>query len=272
MAKVVFWNEDENLNNSTEVAIAVATSISKNYKTKSILMQTNFQNRKIESSFTPYSELKSSGVFENRDIGIGALLKTIVSNKLTSTVITNYAKPVLKDRLDIMYGVVSTEKEQHSLMLSNLQYIAKKADEVYDLVFIDLEKGTSNKDVKAVIEDSDVVVYILDQDNIRLEEYLSNIEENKYLKGKEKMIVLSNYDDNSKYNVWNIKKRYKVKDPIFVIPYNFVYKDSLNDGNVIDFFYKNTNTEKNDYNGEFVNETNNIVSKIIELSKIKDYQ
>lgn len=272
MAKVIFWNENENLNNSTDVAIAVATSISKNYKTRSILMQTNFQNRKIESSFTPYDELKSSGVFENRDIGIGALLKTIVSNKLTATVVTNYAKPVLKERLDVMYGVVSSEKEQHTLMLSNLPYIVKKADEVYDLVFIDLAKGTSNNDIKSVIDDGDVIVYVLDQDSIKLEDYLINIENNEYLKNKSKIIVLANYDDKSKYNVWNIKKRYRVKDPIFTLPYNFVYQDSLNDGNVIDFFYRNTNLDKGDYNGEFVNEVNNIVSKVIELSKIKDYQ
>ena len=272
MPKVVFWNENKDMNNSTNVAIAVSNLISIKYKTRSILMQTNFENRKIESAFTPYDELKASGVFENRDIGIGALLKTIVSNKLTSTVIKNYAKPVLKDRLDIMYGVVSNEKEQYNLMLKNLQYVMRKADEIYDLVFVDLASSNENKDVEAVLADADVIVYVIDQDGIKLEDYLLTIENNKYLKNKAKLLVIGNYDERSKYNIANIRKKYRIKDPIFAVPDNYVYKDSLNDGFVIDFFYKNLNAEKNDYNGKFINETNNIVQKIIELSQIKDYE
>ena len=272
MPKIVFWNENQDMNNSTDVAIAVSNLISIKYKTRSILMQTNFENRKIESAFTPYDELKASGTFENRDIGIGALLKTIISNKLTSTVIKNYAKPVLKDRLDVMYGVISNEKEQYSLMLKNLEYIMRKADEIYDLVFVDLAKGTENKDIDAVLKDSDIIVYVIDQDGIKLEDYLLKLESNKYLKDKQKLIVIGNYDEKSKYNVTNIRKKYRIKEPIFTLPYNFVYKDSLNDGFVIDFFYKNLNSEKTDYNGNFINETNNIVQKVIELSKIKDYE
>ena len=272
MPKIVFWNENQDMNNSTDVAIAVSNLMSIKYKTRSILMQTNFENRRIESAFTPYDELKASGTFENRDIGIGALLKTVVSNKLTSTVITNYAKPVLKDRLDIMYGVVSNEKEQYLLMLQNLDYILKKADEVYDLVFVDLAKGTDNKDVENVLQSADIIVYVIDQDGIKLEDYLMNIENNKYLKDKQKIFVIGNYDEKSKYNVLNIRKKYRIKEPIYTVPYNYIFKDSVNDGFVIDFFYRNLNSEKTDYNGNFINETNNIVQKVIELSKIKDYE
>ena len=272
MPKVVFWNENNNMNNSTDVAIAVSNLISIKYKTKSILMQTNLENRKIESAFTPYDELKASGTFENRDIGIGALLKTIISNKLTSTVIKNYAKPVLKDRLDIMYGIFSGEIEQYNLMLKNLQYITLKADEIYDLVFIDLASGTDNKDIEPVLKDADIIVYVLDQDGIKLEDYLLSLKDNKYLKDKQVILAIGNYDERSKYNVTNIRKKYRIKEPIYTVPSNYIFKDSMNDGLVIDFFYKNLNAEKIDYNGKFINETNNIVQKVIELSKIKDYE
>ncbi|MEG1141785.1 MAG: hypothetical protein RSE41_04980, partial [Clostridia bacterium] len=158
MAKIAFWSSEKSMSGNTHAIIATATLISIIHKAKSVLMQGYFNSRKIESSFTSYDELKASGVFTNSDIGIGALTKIIVSNKLTSETIKNYTKPVLKDRLDILYGVTTTEVEQYDLVKKNIQFIARKADEIYDLVFIDLPKGNEDEYIKNVLVDSEVIV------------------------------------------------------------------------------------------------------------------
>jgi hypothetical protein len=271
MAKVVFWSPEANMTGNTHVALAVSTLMGIVHKAKCILMQGHFNSRKIETSFTPYDELKSSGVLNNSDIGIGALTKIIVSNKLTASTIKNYAKPVLKDRLDVLYGMTSKEKEQYLLMASNLQFIVRKADEIYDLVFVDLPKQNTESYIKETLEEAELVVCIVNQDLIKLDEFFDLVSKEEELKNKEKLYIIGDYESNSKYNVSNIRKKYKISDPIFTIPHNYLFSDACNDGNIIDFFYKNLNAEKSDYNGYFVSEVSKVVEKVIEMTKIKDY-
>jgi hypothetical protein len=234
-------------------------------------MQGHFNSRKIETSFTPYDELRDSGVFENSDIGVGALTKIVVSNKLTAATIKNYAKPVLKDRLDVLYGINSKEKEQFNLMAHNLQFITRKAAEIYDLVFVDLPKEDKEDYVKDTLADSEVIVCVVNQDSVKFKDFFENVQKNELIKNKSIIYVIGNYEGKSKYNLRNIRSKYEIKDPIFAIPHNYAFADACNDGEIIDFFYKNMNADKNDYNGEFISEVSKIVEKVIEESKIKDY-
>lgn len=271
MPKVVFWGPNSNMTGSTHAILAVSTLMGINHKTKCLLMQGNPNSKKIETSFTPYDELKSSGVFENSDIGIGALTKIVVSNKLTPSTIKNYAKPVLKDRLDVLYGMNSTEVEQYNVMMHNLQYITKNASEIYDLVFLDLPKQSKQDYVKETLSDAELVVCIVNQDVVKLSEFFDDIKNNELLKGKPIIYVIGDYENKSKYNLRNIKIRYGIKEDILAIPHNYIFADACNDGNIIDFFYRNMNAEKNDYNGEFIARVSEVVEKIIEVTKIKDY-
>lgn len=271
MPRVIFWSPDTSMSGNTHAILAVSTLMGINHKAKCLLMQGHFNSRKIETSFTPYDELKDSGVFENSDIGIGALTKIVVSNKLTASTIKNYAKPVLKDRLDVLYGINSTEKEQYNLMAHNLQFVTRKAAEIYDLVFVDLPKEDKQDYVRDTLLDSEVIVCTVNQDTVKFKDLFSNIEKNELLKGKSIIYVIGDYENKSKYNIKNIRSRYGVKSPMFAIPHNYAFADACNDGNIIDFFYKNINADKNDYNGEFISEVSKVVEKIIEESKIKDY-
>jgi MinD-like ATPase involved in chromosome partitioning or flagellar assembly len=271
MPRIIFWSPESSMTGNTHAILAVTTLMGINHKAKSLLMQGHFNSRKIETSFTPYDELKSSGVFENSDIGIGALTKIVVSNKLTASTIKNYAKPVLKDRLDVLYGINSSEKEQYTLMAHNLQFITRKAAEIYDLVFVDLPKQNNEEYVKQTLMDSEVIVCTVNQDSVKLEEFFASVQKNELLKGKSIIYVIGDYENKSKYNIRNIKTKYGIKDAMFAIPHNYAFVDACNDGSVIDFFYKNMNADKTDYNGEFISEVSKIVEKIIEESKIKDF-
>ena len=68
----------------------------------------------------------------------------------------------------------------------------------------------------------------------------------------------------------NIKNKYRIKDPIFALPHNYLFADACNMGMVIDFLYKNFNADPKDYTGEFIQETKKIVDKIAELAKIRE--
>lgn len=271
MAKIVFWSPLEGAAASTHTIVAASTLMGVVHKAKCLLMQANAKSRKIESAFTPYDQLIQSGVFNSAETGIGALLKIVISNKLSASTIKNYAKPVLKERLDILYGNTSTEKGQYEHVLENLPLISRRADEIYDLVFIDAPKGTSDKRLLDILSDADVVVCVLNQDIIKFTEFFDAVNKVSEIKNKSKIFVIGDYEEKSKYNVRNLRRRFGIKEEILVIPHNLYFAESLNDGEVIDFFYKNMNADSSDYNGNFITNVNELVERIITESKIKDY-
>jgi len=270
MPRVVFWSPYESMTANTHTAIAVSSVMGLTHKVTSLLMQANFNSRKIESSFTPYEELKQAGVFENSNIGINALVRLISSNKLTSDSIQNYAKPILKDRLDILYGMSADDIDGYNQIMSNLPYMTRKADEIYDLVFVDLPKSLDNKAVMDTVSDSEVVVCVINQDAVKFSDFFDILNNNEVLKDKQKIIVIGDYEANSKFNVKNVRLKYRVKDPIYVIPHNYLFADACNSGDVRNFFLKNINADPKDYNGNFVFQTLNIVNEIINIAKVKD--
>lgn len=270
MPKVSFWSMDKAMAGNTHAILAVSTLMGINHKITSILIQSNFNSKKIESAFTPYDQLVENGTFESSNIGISALSKLITSNKLTPDFIQNYAKPVLKNRLDVLYGINSKESEVYYETMKNLTYLARKADEIYDLVFLDLPKTANDASINNVIADSDLVVCVLNQDVVKLSDFFKQVEQDENLKDKPKLYVIGDCDEKSKYLPYNIASRYRIKDPIYSVPHNAIFADACNDGNVIDFFYKNMNADKNDYNGKFIASVNEIVDKIIDITKIKE--
>ena len=170
MPRVVFWGPDTSMTGNTHAAVAISTVMSVVHKASCLLMQGNFDSKKIETSYTLYDQLKASGALDNANLGVSALIRLVTSNKLTSDAIQNYAKPVLKGRLDILYGMTAKDKDGYNDLVNNLPYITRKAAEIYDLVFLDLPKGMSQKFVRDTLADAEIVVCICNQDVIKLDE------------------------------------------------------------------------------------------------------
>lgn len=270
MPRIVFWSPYENMTGNTHTAVAISTLMGMTHKVTSLLMQANFNSRKMESSFTPYEELKQSGVFNNSNIGINALIRLISSNKLTADSIQNYAKPVLKERLDILYGMSADDPDGYKQIINNLPYMTRKADEIYDLVFVDMPKSLDKKSIMDTVSDAEIVVCVVNQDAVKFSDFFTTLSNNESLKDKTKIIVIADYEAASKFNVMNIRLKYKVKDPIYVIPHNYMFTDACNSGTVVDYLYKNINSDPKDYNGNFIFQTLNIVNEIVNIAKIKD--
>ena len=270
MPKIVFWSPYQNMTGSTHTAVAVSTLMGITHKISSLLMQTNLNSHKMEAAFTPYDELMQSKVFESSSIGINPLIRLIASNKLTPDSIQNYAKPVLKERLDVLYGMNSDDMDAYNHLINNLTYMIRRADEIYDLVFVDMLKSIENKGVMDTLADADMVVCVINQDTVKFYDFFNIISTNEILKDKDKIVVIADYEANSKYNLFNLKFKYKIKDSVFTIPHNYMFADACNSGSVIDFFYRNINADSRDYNGNFIAHTLEIVKAIIDITKIKE--
>jgi len=270
MPKIVFWSPLTKMSGNTHAAIAVSTLMGMEEDINAILLHAHWQSRKIESSFTDYDQLKNTNIFSNSNIGMTALSRLVDSNKLLPESIKNYAKPVLKQRLDIMYGTNVTTREQFKALSDTFPAIVRKADDAYDFAIVDCPKGAENPYVKEILEDADVIICTVAQDIVSLDDVFEEIEKIDIIKNKQKLIVIGDYENKSKCNLFNVKGRYKTKYPIFAVPHNYVFMDACNDGAVIDFFYKNIKADARDYNGYFISEVRKIVKKILEITKIRD--
>ena len=268
MPKIVFWNPIATSTGQTHASIAVSTLMAIEEDFSNILLHGHWQIKKIESSFTDYNSLKAQNVFNSSSIGITALARLVESNKLTPESIRNYAKPVLKQRLDIMYGTNVSSRDQFNQLTHSLSMVIKKSAETYDLVWIDLPKGTEKEYIVEALENADYVIVTLNQEGVFLEEAIQKYLDNDIIKKKPKMLLMCNYEPKSKYNIKNIQRKYGIKETILSVPHNYVFTDACNDGTVIDFFYKNLNADKNDYNGYFISEIRNITKTVLDNIKI----
>lgn len=265
MAKVVFWSPRSALTGATHSLIAVSSLTAIDNKFSSLILQGHWQNKRIESAFTAYQDLKAMDVFNNSNIGMSALGRLIDSNKLTSEGIKNYAKPVLKNRLDVLYGLNTKERDAYRKMFENMSYILERADEAYDMVYFDSPKGQNFLAVTNILKSADVIVVTLMQNSIDLDEVLSVYDSIGILKEKKHIILVGNYSPNSKYTLFNIKNKYKIKSPMFAVPHCTAFADAVNDGNVVDFLFKNLNAKPNDEIGYFISETRKAEKAIMSL-------
>lgn len=270
MAKVVFWSPEKESSGCTSTAIAVSSLMGITHKVSNLLIDATPNGKKIESSYTPYEDLVTTNGFGDTNLGMNAIMRLIKSNKLAADLIQNYSKPVLKGRLDILYSAYANNQVDERESLTSMSLIAKNAEDVYDIVFLDLEKSTTDAGVLKVLESADVVVCVVSQEVAKLTNVQKEVSSLKELQGKSIMYVIGDYESGSKYNAFNLKIKYKFQDQLFVVPHNYLYSDALNDGNVLDFLYRNINAPEKDYNGEFMIKTKEIVEEIAKRIKIKE--
>lgn len=270
MAKVVFWSPEEGMSGCTHVAIAVSSLMGITHKTSCLLIDANSNAKKIASSYTLYDDLINANSFNDTNLGMNAIMRLIKSNKLSPDVIQNYSKPVLKGRLDILYSAIANTIVETRENLTSMSLIAKNAAELYDIVLVDLPKTTTDDGALRVLSQADVVVCVVPQEIEKLNNVLKKINDVDELKDKKKIFVLGNYESGSKYNIFNVKLKYKLPEPIYVLPHNYLFADACNDGNVLDFLYRNINAPAKDYNGEFILRTTEIVEEIAKTLKIKE--
>lgn len=270
MAKIVFWSPEEGKSGCTHVAIAVSSLMGITHKSSSLLIDANSNAKKIASSYTLYDDLVNANSFNDTNLGMNAIMRLIKSNKLSPDIIQNYSKPVLKGRLDILYSAIANTQTEIRENLLSMPLIAKNADEVYDLVFVDLPKTTTDDSAIRVMEQADVIVCVIPQEIEKLSNVLKKINGIENIKNKQKLFVIGDYEAGSKYNIFNVKLKYKIPEPCYVLPHNYLFTDACNDGNVLDFLYKNINAPAKDYNGEFMQRATEIVEEIVKILKIKE--
>lgn len=276
MSIVTFWSNSIKQSGQTMSALAVSTYMAMEHNRRVLLLSTEYKDDVLETAFGGFANnnslLKSIIKRPNAgiDTGIEGIAKMASSNRLSPEMIPNYTKVVFKDRLEILFSPKAEDEETDYQKIWLLyKEIINTANRYYDIVFVDLNKGLGDDVIKQILSMSDVIVVTLEQKIRKLNEFIKMRQEEPLLKGKNILTLVNRFDKFSKYNSRNITRYLGQKKEVFTVPYNTLFYESAEEGNVAEFFLKVRNVDQTDKNGAFMEElkraTNGIIYKIQEL-------
>lgn len=272
MAIIAFWSDEKQDNGKTASAVAVATMTALEHNFKNLLMQTNFADNSLETCFWDLNsnEKKGLGMFRAKqssnviDSGIDALIKLLSSNKISPDMITNYTRPIFKDRLEVLFGTTRQFADEYEKLKGVYSEIILNANKYYDNVFVDLNKGTNDRLIRDVLANSDIIVVNVTQGPRAINRYIEYLNSNPDVLNPSKLIVLiGRYDEESKYNKKNVSRYIGKKQAVCAIPYNTLFFEAIEESNVADFFIKYMGVSEKDKNRLFIDEVKDAVETIL---------
>lgn len=268
MSIIAFWSNGKEETAKTLSIAAIATYMAMQHNYKILVVSTAYNDDTLETCFWKKDrqlQLFSGLNIKKQDIasGVEGLARAISSNKVTPEIITNYTKIVFRDRLEILLGPSTTSYEEYEKFLPLYTDILKSANKYYDLVFVDLNKGTEKEGIVDVLTMSDLVI-------INITQRLKTIDEAVFLREKYPifsrnniMYLIGRYDKFSKYTSKNVARYMGEKKEISTIPYNTLFFESCNEGKVADYFLRYKKMNPDDRNSIFINEVDKTCERII---------
>ena len=265
MPIVSFWNPVENAQTSnTSSIVAVASMLLWKSKYKALITQTHYSDFTMESAFFNMDKLGSKGSLDIADTGIDALDRLLRSNKLSPESIPNYAKSIYNGILELLYGTFKNDLDSYSRIMETFPLILDYANQFYDIVLVDLNKGTSNQEVNKILQKSDLIVLTMSQSMLILKKAFAIMDSLKVLQEKPVIPVIGKYDRFSKFSERNIARVFNFKKKMYTLPYNTQFFDACNDGALAKFMFENRKADPGiDRNGFFIGETEKLVDAII---------
>ena len=114
MGQVAFWSPSGNQSGSTSLLASVASIIALDHDYTSLMLSTNYMDNSLETSFVNVNKLKARSTIDFTDVGLDALERLIKSNKISVENLVDYTTPILKGRLDLMFGSQKNSQETYN--------------------------------------------------------------------------------------------------------------------------------------------------------------
>ena len=269
MAIVTFWSNGKEETAKTLSIAAIATNMAIDHNYRILVLSTNYNDDTLEGCYWEKSKpkkmltgLEMPGAMVEIDNGIEGLAKAIKSNRATPELISNYTKIVFKDRLDVLLSIKSSSYDEYQRLRDIYPEILDTADQYYDLIFVDVNKGLDNEFIRDMLKKSDLVITNLTQRIKIIDDFMKLREKEKMFLKKNNMILIGRYDRYSKYTAKNIARYMNLKDEISVIPYSTLFFEACNEGQVADFFLRYKTVDETDRNAAFIKEVRKVTEKI----------
>ena len=211
MPIISFVNRDirETGQSLSVAAVAAVMAIEHNYRV--IAISTDFNDKTLENCFYNSKQTSVTSFLKNTittDISNGAevLIRVFASNRASADMIKSYTKPILKDRLDVLPGLKTTDYKTFVNMANYFSQIADVANAFYDMVIVDVSQ-----------------------------EIPSDVQMRIFFKKSNVVIEIGKYNPYSKYSAKNIGRILREKNIPWAVPYNINFSDHASEGKIIDY-------------------------------------
>lgn len=273
MAIITFWSDSKKETAKTLSMAAIATYMAIEHNYKILEISTIHNDSTLQNC---YWEEKSGDLVKQitgreQDIasGIDGIASLSTSNKLTPAAVSNYTRLVFpNNRLEVLSGSIEADEDEYKRIRETYKDVIKTANNFYDYVFVDLNKGLSKDYIREILKISDIVVVNIKQ-GIREINHFKDLEENQEILKKDNTLVLIGmYDKDSKYNSKNVARALNIRDDVLTIPYNTLFLEGCNDGKIVDTMMRFRKINPTDKNAIFLEEVKRATSSIIERIKL----
>lgn len=253
--KIPFWSHLHGQPGTTTNLSAVATVATLNKNVKSLLLQTHYSLNNLERSLIGYQRDKESLI----DVGIDELARSPKLSKLDENAIYNCSISAIHDKMYLLPGTTKADREDFERNTgSKVKRIIAAAEKYYDTVFIDTNAGNGSLAME-ILNTSDLIVVNLTQNVPMIERFFSDYN----FENKNVVYLIGDYEKNSHYNLYNLKKRFEQLriNKVAVIPHCIEFKDAQSDENALQFIKKNIDCTrgKNEYFIRCVKEAADII-------------
>lgn len=261
MKNIVFWSSAQGKSGTSGNTLAVSTMSAVLYSIKTLLVQLDKNSRPITDAFESGrnpNALNEEFCFYNKK-GLDELIDKSKMNLIGKEVLKDNTVHIKNTNLFYMppSRKQSTQLEE-DLDRKILQNIVKGMKDFGAINFIDCMNG-KNTVSELLLEKGDIIVVNMFQGM----EYPEEILENPKLREKA-LFIVGRYDDNSRDNINNIKKKYNISSEyIGVIPYNIHFHDAINAGRIVPFMTRGIFAKKTDEDFEFINSVFNTTNMIL---------
>lgn len=268
MAIISFYGGDKKETGQTLSMAAIATHMAVEHNYRILLVDATFDDDTLERCFWKMNigqtvKLLNKG---KMDIANGAegLISAVASNKATPEIITNFTRVVYKNRLDVLCGLKTKIPEEFTKSLMLYKDLVNTASKYYDFVFVDLEKTLKKDTTRTLLDSSTLIIYTFTQNLKQLDNYTNEVAANSKIFTKDKLIpLLSNADDDCKYNVKNANRYLKEKRELCQVLHNSNFMEAASEAGVAKFFLQ-TRVSKGatDKNSLFINSIEGVCERI----------
>ena len=241
MPIISFVNRDirETGQSLSVAAVAAVMAIEHNYRV--IAISTDFNDKTLENSF--YNSKQTSAVTSflkntiTTDISNGAegLIRAFASNRASADMIKSYTKPILKDRLDVLPGLKTTDYKTFVNMANYFSQIADVANASYDMVIVDVSQEIPNDVQMRILNISDLVLVGVNQSLAAVNNFLKLKTVEPFFQKSNVVIEIGKYNPYSKYSAKNIGRILREKNIPWAVPYNINFSDHASEGKIIDY-------------------------------------
>lgn len=272
MAIITFWSNGKEQVGKTLSTVAVATNMAIEHNKKSIIISTSYKDKTLLNCYYKEEEEKAKrSILQNSKktvelgIGIQGLFTLLKSGKITPDIITDYTKIIFKDRLELLVNLEAKNEIEENEETQNYFEIIQLANQYYDYVFVDLDNSIGENQINQILKSSDIIAEVFTQRITKIKDLMEVRKNQPILKDKNTILLISKYNRNSKYKAKNLKRVLNEKKDISVIPYDNLFFEAAEEGNVPDLFLKlRKMIDKTDSHAFFIEEIKNTSQTIID--------